>query len=75
MGSLMGSRTSKILIQCRHAGECIKVNSIMAPPTRPVLLASGAQARVRVPTCIKQKIWLHKYVDFHDILHPEADNP
>ena len=57
-----------------HAGECIKVNSIMAPPTRPVLLASGAQAGVRVPTRIKQKIWLHKYVDFHDILHPESDN-
>ena len=29
-----------------HASECIKVNSIMAPPTRPVLLASGAQAGV-----------------------------
>ena len=64
MGSLMGSRTFKMMVQCQHDGERIKVNSIMAPPTRPVLLASGAQVGVRVPTRIKQKIWLHKYLIF-----------
>ena len=42
--------------------------------SRPVMLASGVPAGGNIPLRIKQKIWTDKYIDFHDILHPETQN-
>ena len=41
------------------------------PQTRTAMFSAGIPAGATVPIKIKNKIWTHKYIDFHDLLHPD----
>ena len=58
-------------------------NSFLLPPRNHLnrqegqcprgAISAGHEVGYNVPHALKLKIWTHKYVDFHELLHPEPD--